>query len=101
MNRVAKWVIVSGLALLVLGAVGFWAYRPGNPPLSGPGTPSPSARINWDRPDDRPLDPRLSYRGPFQNIHPDVQYVGSAKCAECHDDIAQTYAKHPMARSVM
>ena len=27
------------------------------------------------------------------------QFVGSHKCAECHQDIAETYATHPMSRS--
>jgi hypothetical protein len=29
-----------------------------------------------------------------------VEYVGSARCAECHAAEASTYAKHPMGRSV-
>jgi hypothetical protein len=31
---------------------------------------------------------------------PDEGYVGSLKCAECHGDIAQQYATHPMSRSM-
>ena len=48
-----------------------------------------------------PPDPRLTYDGPFRNIHPDVQYVGDARCAECHDDIHRTYRRHPMGRSLV
>jgi tetratricopeptide (TPR) repeat protein len=32
----------------------------------------------------------------FLNTNPAVQYVGDAKCAECHDSIMQKFNKHPM-----
>jgi hypothetical protein len=47
-----------------------------------------------------PADPRAAYDGPFQNIHPDVQYVGSDACAGCHVEIAQSFRQHPMGRSL-
>jgi hypothetical protein len=49
-----------------------------------------------------PPDPRLSYTGPFQNIHPDVKYVGDARCNSCHihKAIFETYSQHPMGRSI-
>jgi Flp pilus assembly protein TadD len=43
----------------------------------------------------------LRYRGPFVNVQPEVGYVGSAKCAGCHADIARSYAEHPMARTLI
>jgi Flp pilus assembly protein TadD len=46
-------------------------------------------------------DPRRAYRGPYRNIHPDVRYVGDAACFDCHKDIAQSYARHPMGRSLV
>jgi Tfp pilus assembly protein PilF len=46
-------------------------------------------------------DPRLSYKGPFENIYPDVRYVGDAKCAECHKPIAEKFRHHPMGRSIV
>jgi Flp pilus assembly protein TadD len=45
-------------------------------------------------------DPRLTYDGPYRNISPDVHYVGDVQCAGCHDDILQSYAHHPMGRSL-
>ena len=48
-----------------------------------------------------PVDPRVAYQGPFLNIAPAVKYVGSAACAPCHEGIAETYNKHPMARSLL
>src|SRR5947209_7374590 len=48
-----------------------------------------------------PPDPRLTYKGPFTNVHPDVQYVGSAQCGKCHKEIAASYARHPMARTLI
>ena len=46
-------------------------------------------------------DPRLAYNGPYRNIHPDVRYVGDAQCTGCHEKIAQSYARHPMGRSLV
>lgn len=47
------------------------------------------------------VDPRRAYRGPFHNLHPDVQYVGDDVCADCHKDMAQTFRAHPMGRSIV
>src|SRR5262245_52870547 len=44
-------------------------------------------------------DPRLTYKTPFQNVRPDVKYVGDAACKECHREISQKYSQHPMGRS--
>jgi hypothetical protein len=53
------------------------------------------------RPDSLAPDPRLSYHGPFKNVHPDVAYVNDAACAECHPRHAETFGQHPMARTLM
>lgn len=45
-------------------------------------------------------DPRLSFETPYENVHPDVQYVDDLRCAECHAEIAENYSKHPMANSL-
>ncbi len=45
-------------------------------------------------------DPRLDYRGPYVNIHPDVRYVGDTACDSCHADKSRTYHHHPMGRSL-
>jgi predicted CXXCH cytochrome family protein len=37
---------------------------------------------------------------PYRNVRPDVNYVSDAKCADCHGEIAEAYAKHPMGRSL-
>ena len=42
--------------------------------------------------------PALTVR--FLNTQPDVAYVGSERCSECHIAEATTYAEHPMGRSV-
>ncbi|MFN7731805.1 MAG: hypothetical protein ACK5OB_07880, partial [Pirellula sp.] len=46
-------------------------------------------------------DPRLDFDSPFRNIRPHVQYVGDAKCADCHLAISDTYHAHPMGRSAV
>jgi tetratricopeptide (TPR) repeat protein len=83
--------LLGSLVLLAAGA-GFWmafawhhAAKRGDEPR----------RAN------RPEDPRLAYTGPFRNIHPDVAYVGDAKCTGCHSDKADSYRRHPMGRSLL
>jgi hypothetical protein len=46
-------------------------------------------------------DPRRAYAGPYRNVNPDVRYVGDAQCAGCHEEIAKSYAQHPMGRSIV
>ncbi len=86
--------MMIGIALLALaclgGAVCWIVYR-----AEPPAPPEAVARDTF------PPDPRLSYRGPFRNVSPDVQYAGDAACAECHRDISHTYREHPMGRSVV
>jgi predicted CXXCH cytochrome family protein len=52
-------------------------------------------------PSPEPADPRRTYNGPYRNIHPDVHYVGDGQCTGCHESIAQSYARHPMGRSLV
>jgi hypothetical protein len=84
-RRCLRGVLATGIVLLLLGGVVLW--KKGLEPSTPSAAPS--------------RDPRLDYAGPFQNIHPDVGYVGDARCAECHEDQAQTYHQHPMARSLL
>ncbi len=37
---------------------------------------------------------------PWLNARPGVAYVGSAECARCHAEIADTYRDHPMGKSL-
>jgi hypothetical protein len=84
----ARAVVLGALAVLLVGT-GLWAARHW---LAPPPPEAPSA--------DRPEDPRRTYAGPFQNVHPDVAYVGDEKCAPCHRDLALSYRQHPMGRSL-
>jgi hypothetical protein len=80
--------VVIGIAIILLASGAFWNWvvRARHP-------------ANKHTPPDP--DPRLTYDGPFENIHPDVQYVGDAKCAKCHKPIAKKYSEHPMGRSIL
>jgi hypothetical protein len=83
-------ITLAGAVVLVLIGAGAWAVR------SWYNHASPSGQV----PAGTSGDPRLAYTGPFQNIHPDVAYVGDEKCAPCHQDIAASYGRHPMGRSL-
>jgi hypothetical protein len=37
---------------------------------------------------------------PWKNAQPDVKYIGDAACARCHAEIADTFRRHPMGRSL-
>jgi Tfp pilus assembly protein PilF len=79
----------AALALFGLAA-GAWYWRHGG----GGAGPAPH------RGSSPPEDPRAAYAGPFLNVAPDVHYVGSAACADCHDRQSSSYRLHPMGRSM-
>src|SRR5215467_10696480 len=56
--------------------------------------------LRWT-PASEPSDPRRSYTGPYRNIHPDIRYVNDARSTECHEQIARSFAAHPMGRSLV
>jgi predicted CXXCH cytochrome family protein len=83
-------LLVAGLFLMIgLGVAGAWWARRGAPPQPEQATPAD------------PPDPRRTYAGPYRNVAPEVRYVGDARCADCHPDIARSYARHPMGRSLV
>ncbi len=45
-------------------------------------------------------DPRLTYKTDFQNVRPEIQYVGDEACRRCHKGICDSYHKHPMGESL-
>jgi hypothetical protein len=89
-RRPAIWLAVAAGVVLLLGG-GYWAVHYWRSRANKPGV----ARIP------PPDDPRLTYDGPFQNVRPDVAYVGSTRCADCHEREASSYARHPMGRSIL
>jgi Flp pilus assembly protein TadD len=82
-------VVLVATVLAAVAAAAVWLYP-------RPGEERPPAAAT-----DLPPDPRLSYDGPFQNVHPSVRYVGDARCAECHLDVTLPYSDHPMGRSLV
>jgi hypothetical protein len=46
-------------------------------------------------------DPRLDYTGPVRNVNPAVGYVAASRCTACHPDVAASFARHPMGRSLL
>jgi hypothetical protein len=92
-----KHPVVLGAGLIVLAGVAILSAR-----LAGwfPGTDAERSGGN-EAHRSQDTDPRRGYTGPYQNIDPDVRYVGQAECAKCHHDIAVSYARHPMGRSLV
>jgi hypothetical protein len=89
-RRLSWLVLAAGIVGLALAGIAIgivWGRRHHKPPeslLAGPLE-----------------DPRLTYNGPYQNIHPDVKYVGDAACVGCHDKKAKGFQRHPMGRSIV
>lgn len=77
------WILLIAAGCLLLAAFLWYPQRP-------------AAR----RPaEDLPAEPPRS-KSPYRNMDPAVQYVGDAACARCHATIADSYARHPMGRSL-
>jgi predicted CXXCH cytochrome family protein len=81
-------LLAAGVLLLV--GVGTWLARRFLPDRHEPPT-APA----------EPTDPRRTYTGPYRNIAPEVRYVGTDQCVGCHEKIAESYARHPMGRSLV
>ena len=87
--RFLPWIIGALIAGLVASVVIMVAVRVLHPPSSKGSSAKHSP----------PADPRLTYKGPYKNIHPDVKYVGSKVCAECHTKATEEFHSHPMGQS--
>jgi hypothetical protein len=83
-SRIGFWLIV--LAPGVLGCGG-----------SAATSAAPAARV----PAKHSADPRLAANQVYQNIAPDVRYVGDAACTSCHKQIAKAHHEHPHAASLL
>jgi hypothetical protein len=86
-TRRKRWCVLLATATLLL-AGGFTLYF-----IFFRGSPGP--------PPSAPRDPRLEYAGPFLNVDPAVRYVSDDRCADCHSEIARSFADHPMGRSLV
>jgi hypothetical protein len=86
--RLVLGVVSRGIWVVLLAGVGLGLYLAF---FRGTLEPLPSRA---------PRDPRLDYTGPFRNVDPAVKYVSDKRCADCHQHICQSYAEHPMGRSL-
>jgi Tfp pilus assembly protein PilF len=77
-----RWPALLCLFLVTACAFGIWYWSRGNKTVASTED-----------------DPRLTSATPNRNVRPEVRYVGDAKCASCHAEIARSYARHPMGRS--
>src|SRR5207248_5908257 len=91
MSTRRRFALTVFAAAAFLGSLSFvvWRLRPLNTRDSA--LPTPDLAFT---------DPRLTYPTPYRNVRPDVHYVGDRTCTECHGDIAETYRRHPMGRSL-
>ncbi len=93
---IVSLALIAGIAVVAIAiAVFVW---PGNdPPQNGArqqlpsGGKGQSASSAWDE---------LVQASPYRNVRPEVKYVEDSACADCHAEIAESYATHPMGRSL-
>jgi predicted CXXCH cytochrome family protein len=87
-------ILILGLALVIglLAVAHYWNRRPES-------HPTVDARDGSSQHQHSP-DPRLTFNTPFRNVRPEVKYVGDEVCGRCHPKIAESYAQHPMGRSL-
>src|SRR3954471_22669843 len=85
----ARWPWLLATAVVLAAGAIAWQCRPAREPSPEPSTDTPA-----------PPNPQLTYQGVFQNVHPDVGYVGDAVCARCHKDIARSYQASGMGKSM-
>ncbi len=45
--------------------------------------------------------PSAEFVSIFRNTQPHVKYVGDANCAQCHNELCESYHQHPMGRSAI
>ncbi len=91
----ARTLAGVGAAVLLAG-LGVWALR-ARPALVPPDPRPPAEEVEPAGPAE---DPRRTYAGPWRNLDPDTGFTGDQACAACHADIAHTYRRHPMGRSL-
>src|SRR5436305_314304 len=84
MSRVVIWTCLVAVTIFLGYLIAIKVLHPGG---------REPARNAWF------ADPRLTYDTPFENVRPDVKYVGDKACAECHPKETEQYHKHPMGRS--
>ena len=58
-----------------------------------------TAFVSWRSAREAIVHP-LDTGSPYENTRPGVKSVGDAACARCHAEIAETYRRHPMGRSL-
>jgi hypothetical protein len=87
-SATGRWYLL-GFLLLFGGATLYFSL---NQPKENAPPPKKSDEI---------VDPRVSYSGPFRNLHPDVKEVGGTICATCHLEICQSFRQHPMGQSML
>ena len=58
-----------------------------------------AAVITWQTSAKRSAE-RIDANSPYKNSRREVKYVGDAGCIRCHAEIAQSYRRHPMGRSL-
>src|SRR5262249_18998510 len=88
-RRRKRITVIISVSVLLLLAAGLLSWRGfGQRVVLLP----PAVKDDWEN-SESPIeqDPRLSYARLYPNVHPDVPYVGDARCTSCHEKETASY----------
>ena len=85
--RTSGPALVLAASFLVLAFAFVWILRQGRGVADRPTPSGKQVTGTWPH-------------SPWRNALPDVKYVGDSACARCHAEIADTFRRHPMGRSL-
>lgn len=68
---------------------------------AGADTVASNRSVNASPESSHSVDPRLTYETIYRNVRPEVRYVGDTNCAQCHQDLCDSYHLHAMGRSAI
>jgi hypothetical protein len=99
MQRNIHSLVLTLSAYWLIFVTGCFSSDAGKPPATENSTADPSSTITKPL-DSEPLDSEPLTKEPAAYVPPsDVDYVGSESCTQCHAEVAQRYATHPMSES--
>jgi Flp pilus assembly protein TadD len=98
--RSPAWIALVAVIALAAIAIAVVVGLRNEPPDEGLGKNVQANGNGEQRAADSSAWDALVQASPYRNVRPDVKYVPDSACADCHAEIVEAYAHHPMGRSL-